>query len=109
MSLRICRSSEAEQLLGNESFRSQWTRLYQACPWATVLQSPAFVTSWYEFYKEPYRLILVCEFSAANELIGFLPLAIQDGSGRAVSPGAQQAEYKTWLALPSNGASFIEE
>ena len=94
-------------MLRNESFRSKWGQLYQECPWATAAQSPAFVTSWYEAYKQQHSLLLVCEFSASGALTGFLPLAL-NGSGRAVFPGAHQAEYKSWLALASNGKSFLE-
>ena len=109
MPLTICRPQEAERLLADDGFRSQWTRLYQSCPWATALQAPRFVASWYEFYCKHYRLLFVCEFSPKKELIGFLPVAVPRNSNRAVFPGAQQAEYKTWLALPSNGGSFPGE
>ena len=106
MPLKIARSREAAELLKSEAFRAQWLRLYEECPWATVAQSPAFVTSWYELYKE-YRPLLVCEFSASQEMIGLLPVAVHR-SGRAVLPGARQAEYQSWLALPSNGTAFLE-
>jgi CelD/BcsL family acetyltransferase involved in cellulose biosynthesis len=109
MPLTMSSSPEAERLLADDAFRAQWTRLYQSCPWATVLQAPGFVASWFEFYKKDYRLLFVCEFSPRKELIGFLPVAIPRNSNRAVLPGAQQAEYKTWLALPSNGGSFPGE
>ena len=84
-------------------------RLYQACPWATAFQSPGFVIPWLEAYGDRYRVLLLCEFSSSNELIGLLPITIESASGRATLPGAHQAEYKTWLALPSNGSSFIEQ
>jgi CelD/BcsL family acetyltransferase involved in cellulose biosynthesis len=107
MPLKIVRGRAAVEALKDQGFRAQWVRLYRECPWATAAQSPAFTTCWYEAYKERYSLLLVCEFSASNELIGFLPLALSP-SGRAVFPGAHQAEYKGWLALPSNGGSFFE-
>lgn len=106
MPFKIARSVEATEMLGNEGFRRQWLSLYRACPWATVAQSPAFVTSWYDHYKE-YSPILVCEFSDSRTMTGFLPIAVHL-SGQAVLAGAHQAEYKSWLALPSNGNSFLE-
>jgi CelD/BcsL family acetyltransferase involved in cellulose biosynthesis len=107
MPLKIARTKEAAELLRNESFRFKWELLYRECPWATAAQSPAFVTSWYETYRRHYDLLLVCEFSASGALTGLLPLALSE-AGRAVLPGAHQAEYQSWLALASNGKSFLE-
>jgi CelD/BcsL family acetyltransferase involved in cellulose biosynthesis len=106
MPFRIARGKEASEMLKNERFLAEWRRLYRECPWSTVAQSPAFVTSWYATYRE-YRPLVVCEFSASQEMIGLLPLAMHP-SGQAVLPGARQAEYQSWLAIPSNGKSFLE-
>ena len=108
MPLKIARSAEASKLLRDQNFRWQWLRLYEECPWATTALSPAFVCSWYEAYQEEYSPLLACQLSASNELIGFLPVAL-GRNGQAVLPGARQAEYKGWLALPPNGARFFEE
>jgi CelD/BcsL family acetyltransferase involved in cellulose biosynthesis len=108
MPLKTARFDEAAKLLSDQNFRRQWLRLYQECPWATAAQSPAFVCSWYEAYQEDYSPFVVCELSAANELVGFLPVAL-GRDGHAVLPGARQAEYKGWLALPANGKAFFEE
>ena len=108
MPLKIARSAEGAKLLRDQNFRWQWLRLYEECPWATTAQSPAFVCSWYEAYNEDYSPLLVCQLSASNELIGFLPVAV-GRNGQAVLPGARQAEYKGWLALPTNGTTFFEE
>jgi CelD/BcsL family acetyltransferase involved in cellulose biosynthesis len=107
MPVKLARSVEAAEMLKNKGFRARWLRLYEECPWATPAQSPAFVSSWYDAYKEQYLPLLVSEFSLSNDLIGLLPLAL-DWSGHAVSPGGRQAEYKSWLALPSNGRSFLQ-
>jgi CelD/BcsL family acetyltransferase involved in cellulose biosynthesis len=106
--LKIARSAEAAKLLRDQNFRWQWLRLYEECPWATAAQSPAFVCSWYEAYQEEYRPLVVCQLSASNELVGFLPVALGQ-NGQAVLPGARQAEYKGWLALPANGKGFFAE
>jgi CelD/BcsL family acetyltransferase involved in cellulose biosynthesis len=107
MPVKIARSVEAAGMLKDEGFRARWHRLYQECPWATAAQSPAFVRSWYDAYKDQFKPLLVCDFSTSHDLIGILPLAL-DWSGHAVLPGGRQAEYKSWLALPSNGRSFLE-
>jgi len=109
MPIRIIQGKQAQETLRDEAFRSQWERLYEACHWATGLQSPGFVIRWCEAYRDRYSVLLVCEFSSSHDLIGLLPVAIEIASGRATLPGAHQAEYKTWLALPSNGSSFIEQ
>lgn len=109
MPLAILQGEEAEKLLRDGLFRAQWAQLFEACPWATGFQSPAFVISWHEAYHNHYSLLLLCEFTSSRELTGLLPLALENGSGRATLPGANQAEYKTWLALPGNGASFINQ
>ena len=108
MPLKIARSAEAAKLLRDQNFRWQWLRLYKECPWATTAQSPAFVSSWYETYQEDYSPLVVCELSASNELVGFLPVAL-GRNGQAVLPGARQAEYQGWLALPPNGTTFFKE
>lgn len=108
MPLKIARSVGAAKLIRDETFRAKWLRLYQACPWATAAQSPGFIASWYEAYKDQYSPLLVCELSEANELIGLLAVAV-GRSGQAVLPGAHQAEYKGWLALRRNGARFLQE
>ena len=108
MALKIARSAEAAEMLADANFRWRWLRLCEECPWATAAQGPAFVCSWYEAYMEEYSPFLVYQFSAANELIGFLPLAL-GRNGQAVLPGAHQAEYRGWLALPSNGSEFFQE
>jgi CelD/BcsL family acetyltransferase involved in cellulose biosynthesis len=109
MSVRIIQGEEAQKAIRDGTFRSQWARLCEACPWATGFQSPGFVIPWYGAYEERYRILLACEFSPSRDLIGLLPVAIDNASGVATLPGAHQAEYKTWLALPTNGNSFIEQ
>jgi CelD/BcsL family acetyltransferase involved in cellulose biosynthesis len=109
MPVRIIQGEDSQEILRDESFRSQWALLYEACPWATGLQSPGFVIPWCHAYRDRYRILLICEFSSSRNLIGLLPVAIENTSGQATLPGGHQAEYKSWLALPSNSGSFIEQ
>ena len=107
MALKIVRETQAAEMLRSSAFRAQWLSLYERCPWATAGQHPAFVASWYESYKASWKPLLVCEFSAPGELTGLLPLAIDQS--KTVVAGGRQAEYKTWLALPANGARFLND
>lgn len=106
MPLKLARGTQAAEMLISLDFRSQWLKLYHACPWATAVQHPGFAFSWYEIYEEQYAPLLIAEFSDANALTGLLALAV-DHSGDAIIPGGRQAEYKSWLALPQNGSQFI--
>jgi CelD/BcsL family acetyltransferase involved in cellulose biosynthesis/RimJ/RimL family protein N-acetyltransferase len=108
MTLSIIRDAESHELVRDPHFQSQWTQLYEDCPWATACQSPGFVTAWHEAYKDRYSPLVIAEFSPSRDLIGLLSLATENSSGRMVVAGAHQAEYKAWLALPSNGSSFME-
>jgi CelD/BcsL family acetyltransferase involved in cellulose biosynthesis/RimJ/RimL family protein N-acetyltransferase len=105
---RIIRGTEAEQKLKDAGFLEQWTRLYQECTWASPCQSPGFVTAWHDCYRDRYTPLIVSEVSASGELTGLISLATETSSGRVTVAGDRQAEYKTWLALPANGSSFIE-
>ena len=108
MAISLTRDAEAEELLSDPQFLSQWTRLYGACPWASACQSPGFVTAWHDAYKDRHSPFIVREYSPAGDLIGLISLASDKSSGQLTVAGARQAEYKTWLSLPSNGSSFIE-
>jgi CelD/BcsL family acetyltransferase involved in cellulose biosynthesis/ribosomal protein S18 acetylase RimI-like enzyme len=108
MTLRIVQGQQAQETITNPGFQSQWAQLHEACPWATAFQSPGYITTWHEAYKEMYSPLVVSEVSAAGDLIGLLSLATENGSGRVIVAGGHQAEYKAWLALPANGGSFIE-
>jgi CelD/BcsL family acetyltransferase involved in cellulose biosynthesis/ribosomal protein S18 acetylase RimI-like enzyme len=104
----IIQGAEAEEQLKDPRFLDQWTRLYQQCPWATPCQSPGFVNAWHDSYRDRYAPLIVSEFSPSGELTGLISLATEKSSGHVTVAGDRQAEYKTWLALPSNGSSFIQ-
>lgn len=108
MAINLIRDAEADGLLNDPGFLSQWTKLYLACPWANACQSPGFVTAWQEAYRDRYSPFIVTDFSPAGDLIGLICLATDKTSGQLTVAGGRQAEYKAWLALPSNSSAFIE-
>jgi CelD/BcsL family acetyltransferase involved in cellulose biosynthesis/RimJ/RimL family protein N-acetyltransferase len=108
MALSIVRGRDADELVRSAGFLSQWTQLHETCPWATAFQSPPYVTTWYESYEHRYSPVVAVEFSPAGDLVGLIPLAMESDSGKLTLAGAHQAEYKAWLAPPSNGESFME-
>lgn len=109
MTLSVIRGREAQEMVRDAGFQSQWTQLYEACPWATAFQSFGFIAAWHEAYKDRYSPLVIYESSATGELVGLISLATENDSGRVTIAGTHQAEYKAWLALPSNGGSFIQQ
>jgi CelD/BcsL family acetyltransferase involved in cellulose biosynthesis len=106
-------------LLYNDSgFRQSWDLLFESCPWATVFQSRAFVTAWYQAYREEHCPLLV-KAVENGQLKGVLPLAILNTpaddrgahtqSGRITAAGHYEALYQTWLVAPSDGDAFIKK
>ena len=106
MHIQILRDDAARQLLAADELLADWERLYRACPWATVFQSPAFVRTWYASYRDAYRPVVVLARAGGGALRGLLTLAQPEGSRRLVAAGAGQAEYQTWLAAPHEGDAF---
>jgi CelD/BcsL family acetyltransferase involved in cellulose biosynthesis len=92
-------------LLTQPAFQQAWESLYRCCPWATVFQSPAFVTTWYQSYQAHY-LPLVLRGMSAGRLTGLLTLARKD-NGLIVGAGDSQAEYQVWLAPDTPNDAFL--
>jgi hypothetical protein len=92
-------------LLTQPAFQQAWEALYRCCPWATVFQSPAFVTTWYQSYQAHY-LPLVLRGMSAGRLTGLLTLARKD-NGLIVGAGDSQAEYQVWLAPDTPNDAFL--
>lgn len=93
------------KLLEDASFMQEWNNLYNACPWATVFQSPAFVATWYNVYRS-YLPILV-KTETDGKLTGLLTLA-KDKKGLITGAGANQAEYQVWLTADEKDETFIK-
>lgn len=106
MSIVIARGAEACSVLGDSAFREAWAALYTNCPWRSVFQSPAFVSTWYRVYKPAFEPILLFRKMPSGDLAGFLPLALARDDGALQVAGAPQAEYQAWLAR-SEDRSFI--
>jgi CelD/BcsL family acetyltransferase involved in cellulose biosynthesis len=93
------------KLLEDAAFMQEWNNLYNACPWATVFQSPAFVATWYKIYRS-YLPILV-KTETDGKLTGLLTLA-KDKKGLITGAGAGQAEYQVWLTADEKDETFIK-
>ncbi|NNF27713.1 MAG: GNAT family N-acetyltransferase, partial [Gemmatimonadetes bacterium] len=74
--------------------------------WSTVFQGPAFVTTWYDVYRDRKRPLILEGRGADGSLVGLLTLAEDVESGVVTCAGAPIAEYQTWLAAPEAGDTF---
>lgn len=102
----IITSSEAFELLKQESFIISWAQLAEKDNKVTVIQEYPFVITWYNQYKSHYDPILCLGYSKAKELVGFMPLAKNLKNGIITHAGAQQAEYHGWISHPEIDEDF---
>ena len=105
----IDKEEAAWRQLSNDSFLAEWDRLFEACPWATVFQSRAFVTTWYQAYQAKYQPIIIrAEYN--GQLTGLLTLAVpaSGDKGHIIGAGQFEAEYHAWLTAASDHGRFIK-
>ncbi|MCS3802202.1 GNAT family N-acetyltransferase [Niastella sp. OAS944] len=93
------------KLLEDAAFIQEWKNLYNACPWATVFQSPSFVATWYQVYRSYLPILIKTETD--GKLTGLLTLA-KDKKGLITGAGANQAEYQVWLTADEKDETFIK-
>lgn len=98
----------ARAALDDLAFQASWRRLYELCPWGTMLQSPDFCLPWYEVYRDLYQPLLVTATDSLGNLVGLFTLAVGEADGQLVVAGAQMAEYQVWISTPEMGDRFIE-
>ena len=109
--IKILIGSEVLSIIENVDFQYKWDILYKSCPWATVFQSVAFVSTWYKLYHQSYLPILVMSENK-NELTGLITLALPSTIPKhkkhfIIGAGHREADYQTWLAAIPFGNSFI--
>src|SRR5690606_23249693 len=89
-------------------FQKCWLNLYRSCQWATVFQSPEFVTAWYSLYHQSFDPILVFAYSE-GQLTGMIALAGGNNGKEITGAGRNDAHYQGWISLDKNKESFIVE
>jgi CelD/BcsL family acetyltransferase involved in cellulose biosynthesis len=104
-STELLQGAAVFNLLEDPGFLDEWNRLYKICKWATVFQSPSFVTTWYRVYGNEFLPMLI-KTEYGGKLEGLLTLAI-DKNGLITGAGTNQAEYQVWLTANANDESFI--
>ncbi len=105
----IFRGDDAHKTRCAPEFTAQWQSLAEITTHVTVFQEPAFVNTWYQQYAPEFEPVLALGHDSENQLIGFLPLAIEKTSGNLSHAAAQQVEYSGWLCHPSYKNVFISQ
>ncbi len=105
--IKIFRAQEAHTLRCTDEFVSQWQSLAATTTHVTVFQEPAFVNCWYQQYSPEFEPVIVCGYDSNDQLIGFLPLAIEVQTRVLSHAAAQQVEYSGWLCRPEYKNVFI--
>ena len=114
----ITGSALIDLLINDAGFQQSWDALYASCPWATVFQSRAFITAWYQAYSIQHLPVLI-KAVEKGQLKGLLPVVALNtnendphsgkGKGRITGAGHYDAEYQTWLAAPADADTFIKK
>jgi CelD/BcsL family acetyltransferase involved in cellulose biosynthesis/GNAT superfamily N-acetyltransferase len=108
MDVQLLLGEAAQETLNDPDFRAAWRRLYESCPWGTLLQSPDFCLPWYEIYRDLYAPLLVQAHDSRGGLAGLFTLAVSKADGQLSVAGAGMAEYQVWISTPELGNRFIE-
>lgn len=106
MNIDVVRGSEADSLLEDNRFRTEWFRLCRRCHWATPFQGPDFACSWYRIYRGRFEPVLVLSRDQDDTLNGLLTLAVSSNDDGLVVAGGPQAEYQAWICSPDLSDHF---
>jgi CelD/BcsL family acetyltransferase involved in cellulose biosynthesis/RimJ/RimL family protein N-acetyltransferase len=107
MRIEFATGRQGALLLRDASFADRWQGLYEQCPWATPFQSPAFVRTWFDVYKDRFEPVVLYGVGPGESLDGLLTLAVSSDSGTIEIAGTDRAEYQAWLAREDPHARFI--
>jgi CelD/BcsL family acetyltransferase involved in cellulose biosynthesis len=99
----------AHTILKNNEFILKWKQLHSNCHYATAFQEPAFVSAWYEAYRDKWKPLIVFSENSNGDLKGLLLLAYDPNVRGLVHAGSSQAEYHTWISLPGEEVAFLSD
>jgi CelD/BcsL family acetyltransferase involved in cellulose biosynthesis len=108
VSIEVLAGKQALEAIAIPGFASKWDLLALRCPWGTVFQGRAFVSTWYRLYAQRFEPIVV-RAEHGGKLVGLLTMA-KDIAPKAIQvAGAREAHYQVWLAEPEFGEAFIKQ
>ncbi len=103
----LVRNQRALKLLGNSEFLQEWQELIAHSAGFCQLQSPDFLSIWYQVYKDRFDPLIILSKNEKNMLVGLIALAWQKGKEKLVHAG--NAEYHGWLATESATRPFLRD
>lgn len=107
INISLIRDEAALRLVKDLAFQQSWKHLAQQDPKFTLIQEPAFVSTWYHAYQALYEPVMVLAHTGEGQLAGLMPLAIHKKDGYLTHAGDEIGEYHGWIASPSIDEAFI--
>ena len=110
LAVQLLKGNEVIEILADEQFLADWDLLYQECPWATVFQSRAFASSWYQHFQGQYLPIMV-KSETDGKLNGLFTLALErerNGPDFILGAGDWEADCQTWISTVATSDVFVK-
>ena len=104
--IKIVQGIKAKQYLSDKEFLIKWKKLANDSGKCTIIQEPPFVLTWYKQYSAKFTPVLVLGIDDEDNLLGFLPLSLENVTNQLIHTGSWQAEYHGWIAHPDIDESF---
>lgn len=105
---RVIVGDKALELMKSETFRQEWSELYESCPWATMAQSPDVTYLRCNMYRSNAIPVIV-ELRDASRMVGLLVLARPVGGKKTLGALCEDGEYHVWIAHPEYAEIIMPE
>lgn len=105
MKVRIDEGAGVFEALDDRTFRAEWTRLWERCPFRTIFAHPDFVEGWLRFQGDRVRPILMTNLEEGRPR-GVIALC--ERSGDLEVAGGTDVPVHGWLAEPLRGSFLLE-
>ena len=107
MNIKILSKDDTLEIISDGKFISTWKHLSENTSHCTTIQEYGFVVSWYQSYLDKYRPMMVLGYNEQGNLVGILPLAIANNTGKLSHAGGDRAEYHGWICLKEYEKEFL--
>ncbi len=98
---------EVFELIATPDFIQNWKELSDASPGFNRLQGPAYVSTWYKFYKSEYDPVFSVIFGENHKPLALMCLAWERSQRVLTHAGHDNAEYFGWLSVPELNTKFL--
>ena len=83
-----------------------WDQVFALDPSATVYQSRAWCSTWYECYDDAFNPVVLA-VSIGGDLVGLVPLCIERSNRHVHFAGRTFSDYRDVLAIPAHRATIL--